>query len=243
MFRTIVLILLAVFSVKSSASHDIGGNTCGQETITHFSDLAKSFFSDYEYTPIPINEDPSELKDFIGHGENLITVATVPPLPTLLSSSFKNIMVVGTPINQLRFTNNLHQAFQKRQAPDFVRRTKNDFSKHVEPIFFGAIEDYFSSVFRPIQDLKPEECSSISTKLDTIFHANPTTKSVIFISTINDESSFLVVNHWLDNGHTVVFSLTPKLAIDTVTSTLGRINIQWQPSTKHTGTVYYKIFR
>lgn len=216
-------------------------------------DLVENYLSAKKYSPLPKHEITEKLLEFIGSGEQIITVA-LPILPTLLCARFNNVLVIDSSLSQLRFTQALHEAFLNSKIHPFVAREEQRFIDYNQENIENdqLIKAYFFHIYKPIFNQRNIvlKTTKIEAKLDTILKATPNNKSTFFISTILEENIPLlehnidIIHHWVHQGHEVVFSLTASPYLESIESQISsRIaeEIIKTESSETPGLFHYKL--
>lgn len=214
---------------------------------SHGENLAvKQFYNEHKYCPLPHEEDPHELSQLFADGNELLMVPSS-NLSLLLSNKFKKITLFSTYNSALRFSSFLHENFNNNKGPSYIESVKNNFleeqreniqSSHEITALFN--KHYKDLIFR---SLKPK------TKLARIFNKKPKNPSTIFFSTLLEHESTKLkenleqMSSWLEDGHTIIFSLSHTSQKPELNEGLNRIFSRftciYQNSVSIPQTTYY----
>jgi DNA-directed RNA polymerase subunit F len=210
--------------------------------------LIAAYAAEKQFSPLPSQENPVELHNFIGPVDRLITVGLA-TLPTLFSHS--EVVVVDNRAAQLRFSSMLHTAFLKGTLEGFSKGIEEGFiAFHQENIQHPSVlQRVFESIYRPLKELSPLRAKNIQTKIANILEEDPLDCSTIFISTMLEldpdklEENLNIINRWSIKGHTVVFSLTTMSNHEYIINKLQekQLAVRERRSANCGGTIYYKI--
>ncbi len=247
MLHIIGLSCLMVLSSKLFASQQYGvGQTVSVE------DLVAVYAQGKHFSPLPSNENPLELLNFIGPVDRLITVPLA-TLPTFFSRfSRREVVVVDNRAAQLRFSRMLQAAFLNGKLEEFSKGMEESFiSYHQENIPNSyPLQRFFESIYRPLKNLSPLGAVPIQTKIASIFEENPSGNSTIFLSTILElesnklEENLSAIYNWCVRGNSVVFSLTNISNHEYILNKLKQrhLSVREFLSTCCVGTIYYEIY-